>query len=91
MDRQLASNPLADVARSRRNPPRQVIESIAPENVAERREESPRRRRPRPQARAAAVVAEIPLKQLLSSRAALRRAIILSEIIGPPKALRRDD
>ena len=29
------------------------------------------------------------LLQMLSSRGALRRAIILSEVLGPPKALRK--
>jgi hypothetical protein len=32
-----------------------------------------------------------PLAAMLSSRASLRQAILLQEILGPPKALQRDD
>ncbi len=32
-----------------------------------------------------------PVTRLLASRTALRQAILLAEIIGPPKALRRPD
>jgi hypothetical protein len=90
MDRMQPDNPLADVMRSRRAQLPQRIEAIAAEVRDEPGRDRPRRQRQRaPQP--VALPENVSLRQLLGSRAAVRKAIILSEIIGPPKALRQDD
>jgi len=92
MDSRRRDNPLANVARSRRQPALRVNEFVPPEILEGRHPERPLPQRPVPPARPVTVaVADVSLKDLLSSRAALRRAMILSEIVGPPKALRRDE
>lgn len=89
MDSQRPANPLADVARSRRNPQQIRIEA-PPSEVSSASEEARPRRRARPRPVVTVTADAITLREMLASRNGLRRAFLLTEILGPPKALRRD-
>lgn len=90
MDRMSPDNPLADVTRSRPGV-RTERTDVAPDPE---RGDLPRRRPRRlPQHASIETAAQqgVNLRGMLGSRDALRQAIILAEIVGPPKALRQDD
>jgi hypothetical protein len=90
MDRLSPDNPLADVTRTRPVARPDRLEPASEQIQDESRRRRTRRRLPLPVA-VAAHGKDITLSDMLGSRSGLRRAIILSEIVGPPKALRQDE
>lgn len=99
MDRFQPDNPLADLLRSMRNPQPVRVEMPPSEARRERErarererepEPEPPRRRPVAPLSASARMDAITLREMLSTRTGLRRSFILTEVLGPPKALRRE-
>jgi hypothetical protein len=88
-------NTLADEARRRVTRPPQRLEERREELRDEIVDELDRQRRPRRQPAAARdvqiAVTHVSLRDFLHTREAVRRAIVLHEIIGPPRALRGED
>jgi hypothetical protein len=85
-------NTLRDEARKRVDRAPRRIEDFRDETQDEiTRFARPRRREPEAAREVQIAVAHVSLRDFLHSRDAVRRAIVLHEIIGPPRALREDE